>query len=220
MKSITIDKDMREKLPNLLLGVIQADVSVEASVAGLAEEMAQVADGVKDTMVNADLKELLPLKDGRAAYRLLGKDPTKYRISSEKLLRRAIKGQRMPEINSVVDVSNIVSMVSGHSVGTYDADKIGSDLIFTVGHEGESYQSLGSQVINIDALPIFKDEKGPFGSTTTDSARAIVDEGTVKIVMNIISFSGEKDLNDHMMFAEELLVKYCNAEAIIKQIIK
>src|SRR5690554_7874746 len=44
------------------------------------------------------------------AYRLLGKDPNRYRPAAESLLRRIASGKGLYRVNNVVDVLNRVSV--------------------------------------------------------------------------------------------------------------
>lgn len=61
---------------------------------------------------------------------------------------------------------------------------------------------------------MFKDQKGPFGSPTSDSERTMIRETTERIVMNIISFSGKERLEEVVQLAQELLIKFAAAEEI------
>ncbi|HEY0781724.1 MAG TPA: hypothetical protein VGE98_04650, partial [Thermoanaerobaculia bacterium] len=44
----------------------------------------------------------------RALFRAAGCDPTRYRPSSEALLRRVLKGEALPAIHPFVDVNNVL----------------------------------------------------------------------------------------------------------------
>ena len=48
----------------------------------------------------------------RSVYKALGKDPSRYRGSAEALLRRVLSGKGLYQINSVVDINNLVSLES------------------------------------------------------------------------------------------------------------
>lgn len=47
------------------------------------------------------------MKGSRAAYKVFGRNPGRYRVSSEALLRRVRRGDALYQINSVVDVNNL-----------------------------------------------------------------------------------------------------------------
>jgi DNA/RNA-binding domain of Phe-tRNA-synthetase-like protein len=73
-------------------------------------------------------------------------------------------------------------------------------------------------MVNIAELPVFKDEKGPYGSPTSDSERAMITQNTRHILMIIISCTGA-GLKEGTERAAELLKKYASAEIINTSII-
>jgi DNA/RNA-binding domain of Phe-tRNA-synthetase-like protein len=147
----------------------------------------------------------------RRAFRASGKEPSRYRGSQESLFRRILQGKGLFAINTVVDINNLVSLESRHSVGTYDLAPISSPIIFRVGGPGESYQGIGKDPIDVAGLPVFADREGPFGSPHRDSARAMVTLSTREIMMVIISFAGSHRLAEFVQRAVELLCMHSQA---------
>lgn len=81
---------------------------------------------------------------------------TRYRLSSEALMRRVVKGMELYHINNIVDLVNLVSLESGMSIGGYDADKIAGSAILSIGEKkGEPYEAIGRGELNIAGLPVF-----------------------------------------------------------------
>jgi len=150
----------------------------------------------------------------REAYKALGKDPSRYRGSAEALLRRALSGKGLYQINSVVDINNLVSLESLNPAGTYDLEKITPPIELRIGAAGESYKGIGKDLINIESLPVFADAAGPFGSPTSDSERAMVTLQTRKVLMIIFSFTGPEGLERWVSRASKLLRLYCGSEEI------
>lgn len=64
------------------------------------------------------------MRGSRAAYKAFGRNPGRYRVSSEALLRRVRRGDELYHVNSVVDVNNLISVESGLSVGSYDLEQL------------------------------------------------------------------------------------------------
>jgi len=114
----------------------------------------------------------------------------------------------------VVDINNLVSLETMHSVGVYNLDNIASSIVFRVGASGECYKGIGKEIINIAELPVFADEIGPFGSPTSDSERAMITEETKKIMMIVIAFSKDSKLKESLARVASLLRKYANAQDI------
>ena len=75
----------------------------------------------------------------RAMYRRIGLDPTKTRPSSEALLRRVRKGDRLPRINTLVDICNWCSLEFQLPYGLYDVAALEPPVTLRMGHPGESY---------------------------------------------------------------------------------
>ena len=130
----------------------------------------------------------------RAAYKALGKDPARYRGSAEALLRRIIAGKRLPRINAVVDIINLVSVESRLPIGLYDLAHVSGDIVFRAGRVGETYKGIGKYDLNLEDLPIFSDTLGPHGSPTSDSERTMVTSETKSVLAIIISFGGKESL--------------------------
>lgn len=118
----------------------------------------------------------------RKAFKAAGKDPSRYRPSSEALTRRVLSGKALPRVNAAVDVGNIVSLMTGVPVGVYDSAKLKGKLTMRVGKAGETYQSVTRGDVNLEGLILLADEAGPFGTPYSDSGRTAVTEPTTDIL--------------------------------------
>jgi len=115
----------------------------------------------------------------RALYRRFGIDPTRVRPSSEALLRRLKKGEAFPRINSLVDVANALSVQLQVPVGLYDLGRVrGDELVVRLGAEGESYNGIGKERVNVAGRICVADAEGPCGNPTSDSARTMITTDT------------------------------------------
>jgi DNA/RNA-binding domain of Phe-tRNA-synthetase-like protein len=217
---LKVDSKLKGKCQDICIGSIEANVKVSDSSSELLQLIDSECKRIENTYETKDVSSIKNINDSRLAYRSIGKDPTRYRLSSEALFRRVSKGDGLYIINNIVDINNLISLKSAYSVGTYDLDKIVGQINFTVGGEGESYKGIGKGSVNIENLPVFEDEEGKFGSTTSDSTRAMINDDSVHILMNIISFNGDKELNSNMDIAEKLLIDYAEAEMIDKIIVR
>ena len=173
----------------------------------------------KDAIFDFGVNEIPNIKESRQAYKAFGKDPSRYRVSSEALIRRIGQGKGLYEVNTVVDVNNLISIQSGFSVGSYDADKIGEELIFRVGRDKETYKGIGKDEIKIDGLPVLADADGAIGSSTSDSERAMITEEASEVLTLIYSFSDNQDLERAMEYGKEYLEKYAGAHDLRQWIV-
>jgi DNA/RNA-binding domain of Phe-tRNA-synthetase-like protein len=115
----------------------------------------------------------------RELYRRFGVDATRVRPSSEALLRRLKKGEPLPRINSLVDVANAMSVQLQVPVGLYDLGKVkGEELVIRLGREGESYEGIGKERVNVAGRIVVADADGPIGNPSADSARTMITTDT------------------------------------------
>jgi DNA/RNA-binding domain of Phe-tRNA-synthetase-like protein len=156
----------------------------------------------------------------RRAYKACGKDPARYRLSAEALLRRVLKRGEIYQINNVVDLLNLVSISTGFSIGGYDADKIEGDAAFGIGEKDEPYSGIGRGELNIECMPVFRDRNGAFGTPTSDSQRTSVSLNTKRFLMIIINYGASTSINEATEMAIYLLKKYAKATNIELKTIK
>lgn len=123
----------------------------------------------------------------RTMYRRTGLDPTRRRPSSEALLRRVRKGEGLPRINSLVDVSNWCSLEFQLPYGLYDAARIQGDVVLRLGHEGESYPGIRKDDVHVGGRITLADDAGPFGNPTSDSARTMVTTATTRALVVVFA---------------------------------
>ncbi|MBR1944927.1 MAG: hypothetical protein IJ846_01350 [Alphaproteobacteria bacterium] len=157
----------------------------------------------------------------RAAYKVLGKDPSKYRNSAEAMLRRIAKKNGLYRVNNAVDVNNMISVESGYSLGSYDLAAIRGKIVWKRSPDGEKYQGIGKDVLNIEHLPALYDDLGIFGNPTSDSRRTMIENGQSKRLLYVIyAFDDADNLPYWLDKMAVLLEKYCAAKIETTQIIK
>lgn len=219
MVEIHISDELKHIWPDVALACIQADVKLKQHDPGLWEVITHRCRQLKEEISLEQIAHLPNNKESREAYRKFGKDPTRYRLSSESLLRRILKGKEIDSINNIVDINNLLSIVFFDSIGTYDIEKLVPSITFRIGRKDEDYIGIGRGALNIENLPVLSDRIGAFGSATSDSERTMVTMETKKILMNRISFHGADDLEQYLDYAKELLEEYADAKNIESKII-
>jgi len=220
MNEIIISQAIKNKLPNLVLGCIECDVTIQEDNPELWKEIEAAGTVIQNSLELSDVSSNPAIKASRLAYRQCGKDPARYRLSSEALMRRIVKGNELYRINNIVDLVNLVSLKSGMSIGGYDAEKIDGRIIFDIGRKDEPYDAIGRGDLNIEFLPVFRDSVSPFGSPTSDSVRTSVTDKTKIFLMIVVGFSGEVNTFETVELAVNLLRKYGNSTNIETILIK
>lgn len=220
-KNLVIDSRMKELWPAVRVGCLQYQVQVEKKNPELwAYLKKEIYKKAKDAIFDYGVNEIPNIKESRAAYKAFGKDPSRYRVSSEALIRRIGQGKGLYEVNTVVDVNNLISIESGFSVGSYDAARMGEDLVFRIGEAGETYKGIGKEEIKIDALPVLADEQGAIGSSTSDSERAMITEDAQEVLTLIYSFSDNQDLEKALESGRRYLEQYAKTSGIQSWIVE
>ena len=214
-KNLIIDTDMKQLWPATRVGCFQYKVQVEKKNDDMWKYLKKdIFKKTKNAIFDYGINDIPNIKESRAAYKVFGKDPSRYRVSSEALIRRVGQGKGLYEVNTVVDTNNLISIESGFSVGSYDAGKIEENLVFRVGKQGETYKGIGKDEINIEGLPVLADDKGAIGSSTSDSERAMITENAEEVLTLIYSFSENKELEKAMEYGKRYLEKYAGAKEI------
>jgi DNA/RNA-binding domain of Phe-tRNA-synthetase-like protein len=214
MPRLTIDPDLKRKCPRTALGSVTAQVTTAETPAGLREELNLRENEILKLPDPRALIESSKIMATRAGYKALGKDPARYRGSAEALLRRILAGKGFPQINTVVDIINLLSVESRLPIGLYDLAHVHGDIVFRAGRPGETYKGIGKYDLNLEGLPIFCDAAGPHGSPTSDSERTMVTSSTQRILAILISFGGTDGLDTAGRRLSELLQKYAEGRDI------
>jgi DNA/RNA-binding domain of Phe-tRNA-synthetase-like protein len=109
----------------------------------------------------------------RKLFRAAGCDPTRYRPSSEALLRRLLKGEGLPTISPLVDLNNCLSASLGVPCCVMAEEKVSPPFVFRVGKPGESYESLRGP-FNLEGKPLLVDAQGPCDAPISGNQRVKV----------------------------------------------
>lgn len=203
------------------LGVSLFKVNVSASSEAEIADIGRRIGAIQNRLRLDQITELPAVAATRRAYKMLGKDPSRYRPSAEALLRRVVQGKGLYWVNNVVDALNLVSATSGFSIGGYDAACINGPVTMDIGRRGEPYRAIGRGVLNVEGLPVLRDDTSAFGSPTSDSQRTMVSAQTEYFLAVFFDFVGLlPPLQAAMDDLQSLLETHANACCEAKEIIK
>jgi len=202
------------ELPGVKLGVVEADeVTVVLVNEALARQMDEVCERKRGELTMEGLAELEAVRGVRRMFRGWGMDPSKYRPSSEALLRRVVQGKGLYRISNAVDVCNLGSIETGLPYGCYDRARITPPIALRHGMGGETYEGIGKQTWHLEGRPVLADANGPFGSPISDSTRSMITEAAGHIFAVVYSPSQAPDasLDAAMKRLAERLREFCGA---------
>lgn len=208
MKILHIDTLLKERCPNIRLGLLYAEITVREESPVLWQLMLDEAEKRSASLTTEDISKIPTVAAARKAYKLLGKDPSRYRPSAEALLRRIVSGKGLYAVNNVVNLINLISFKSGFSIGGYDPDSIQGDIVFGKGLDSDHYEGLGRGLLNIEDLPVLRDKISAFGCPTSDSERTGIRNNSKSCLWVFFDFDCNPDLGKYLQEASELLKKF------------
>jgi DNA/RNA-binding domain of Phe-tRNA-synthetase-like protein len=216
MFSIAIDPAVRAKCPGLILNTLHCEAIFSCMNESLWLYIENLRQEICHTLKISDISKLPPVQKAREGYKALGKDPSRYRLSAEALLRRILQGKSLYKVNNMIDILNIISVKSGISIGGYDTDKIqGNEIILSAGSESDQYTAIGRGQLNISGLPVLKDRMGPFGNPTSDSERTCITESTKYFLMVFFDFEGSGIVEKWIHESKEMLTQYASGKDFV-----
>lgn len=212
--NVKISPEVAAAAPQLQVIVVEADVANPSTPDELWHEIIQAAGRIKSSTPMDQVNKRPAIAATRAAYKALGKEPNRYRPSAEALCRRCVKGLELYRSLAIIDLINLISIETGHSIGGFDRDAIvGPDLTLGVGREGEPYEAIGRGQLNIACLPVFRDAVGGVGTPTSDNDRTKLSEDTTHLLMTINCYA-PWEVDETVALAERLLRRYASASDI------
>lgn len=141
---VKIEEELNTKFRGLKAEyVIIEGVDVRRENQKLAEFKSEVFERVKGRWTLDQLRENPIFRAYRDFFWRIGVDPTKIRPASEALMRRALRGRSIPNINTLVDAYNLASIDSGIPLAAFDKDKIAGELFMREAVAKEEFYGIG-----------------------------------------------------------------------------
>lgn len=209
---VYIEREILDKLPLFNVVAYTMDIDLLDSTI-IEEEIKKYESMIKEEYSLEEVLNIPLIKEARDSYKKLGKDPSRYRLAVESLYRRLVKGYGLYRINNVVDAGNILSIKLARSTAILDYQKIVGDISIRLGKETDEYYGIGRGLINVSNIPVYTDNVGPFGSTTSDTERTMISQTTKKILVFVICFS-ENEIDKANDETINTFKKYANARNI------
>jgi DNA/RNA-binding domain of Phe-tRNA-synthetase-like protein len=110
----------------------------------LSAEIAEIETRCRTRWAGTDLSAIPGVAVWRGAYRAFGIKKTSYRSSVERLIKRVLAGEALPEVNALVDLYNAVSVEHGLCLGCDDGEKIVGDLAFRYSRPDDTFLDMSA----------------------------------------------------------------------------
>jgi len=183
---LQLDEQLKSRIASVTFGMVTIHgVTVRESDERLWKQIEILSQRLAREFSLDHLSENKQIAAVRGLQKSFGFDPTRYRPSSESLLRRVLKGQGLYQINTAVDVNNLCSLEFLLPMCSYDLRNVEGQIRVRIGKDGEEYPGIGRQVFQIENKVIIADDRGIMGSTVSDSERTKVTTETTDILLAI-----------------------------------
>lgn len=213
--NITVSDGIKSVCPAFRGAAVFASVRNTPHNAGLWKLIDEACSRYKASYKIEDVKNNTAIAATRTAYKKLGKDPNRYRPAAEALCRRILRDIELYQIDTLVDLVNLVSIKTGYSIGGFDIDKIeGDSLVLGVGEANEPYEAIGRGMLNIEGLPVYRDAVGGVGTPTSDHERTKISLDTTRFLAIINGYSGDEGLTDAAVYMKQLLCDFTSSDDI------
>ncbi|EIT86008.1 hypothetical protein A374_09234 [Fictibacillus macauensis ZFHKF-1] len=184
--NIQIDSVILERVPTFKVGAIfYHNTVIDQSPQMLRGRFQLFLESLKLDALQYSVSDHDAIKEWRGVFKQLHMDPSRYKPSSEALLKRIYSGKTLDFMNGAVDLNNFFSLQYLLPIGIYDTDCLSGDITLTLGKTGEAYESLNGRLMNMEGRLLSKDANGPFGSPIVDSKRSAITAETTNALQLI-----------------------------------
>lgn len=212
---IIVSEEIKNACPQFAGIAVAATVKNTPYSEALWQKIEEFTVRYREMYTTDSIKDMVTIHATREAYKKCGKDPSRYRPSGEALCRRILRGIPLYQIDTLVDLINLVSIRFGYSIGGFDADKFeGDTLILGIGKVGEPYEGIGRGTLNIEGMPVYRDAIGGVGTPTSDNERTKLGLETTRLLTIINGYSGKEGLREAADYMVELIKEFASAENV------
>lgn len=215
MKNIVVSTEFRQACPDFVGSMLCAPIVNTEYNEALWQEITALTEWLRTNFTTDTVKLRSGIQATRQGYKQCGKEPNRYRPSNEQLCRRLLQDKDLYRVSIVVDLINLASIKYAYSIGGFDEDLIDGDtLTLGIGKEGEPYEGIGRGPLNIESMPVYRDNIGGVGTPTSDNERTKLSLSTRHLICLVNGYDGNRtDTHACADLIVQLLVKYAQTPA-------
>ena len=140
-----IADEIFQRFPGYVRGVVIAhELANGPSPPALVDLLRAAEAGVRARVKPDAVAEAPRIRSWREAYRAFGAKPAEFRSSIEAMARRALKNERLPAINALVDIGNVISLRHLAPAGAHAIDVLSGDIALRPATGAEQFLAFGS----------------------------------------------------------------------------
>jgi DNA/RNA-binding domain of Phe-tRNA-synthetase-like protein len=139
--------DLTPRFPAFRVGMIVAEglSLAQERPPALNAFIAEREEACRSRWSGMELSEIPGIAVWREAYKGFGIKKTSYRSSVERLVKRVKAGEHLPQVNTFVDLYNVISLSHAFCCGADDLDRVTPPLSFRFSQPGDSFIDMGAE---------------------------------------------------------------------------
>jgi len=218
---LKIDSEIKALYPSLdVLTRRITNVVVEKKNLELEKFKEELIEEVKRNYTLDFLKDAPTFRAYRDFFWRVGIDPTKNRPAAEALIRRILRDNPIPNINTVVDAYNLASIKTEIALAAFDIQELQGNIVMRFANRGEEFLGIGMEKpmgLEGKEVVISDDQKLVAIYPHRDADRSKVTEKTRSILLLVCGVPGiTKDmLAQAASLAIEYITRFCDGEGRI-----
>lgn len=222
---IAISDEIRDGVAGVKVGYALIEgVDVSKENPDLETVKRRVEGEIQQKYSDASANDVPEIVAWRNVYSSFGYKPSKKRNTMEALIRRIVRDEGFPTVNTVVDSYNIAIVRQMNPMGAYDADKLDGEIVLRYSTEGENYQDIGCETGKMrEGVIVYSDDTGIIcrGYNYKDAERTKITPDTKKVVL-IADGTDQYSIEDVERALDDaigLITKFCGGKVVEKKII-
>lgn len=212
---LDVDPGLKALFPGLSARILRIrGVEVRREHSELEPFKSEVIERVKSRWNLDQLREHPLFRAYRDFFWRVGVDPTKTRPAAEALIRRVLRGRRIPRINTLVDAYNLASIDTAIALAAFDEDGLAGELIMREAEAGEEFLGIGMDrptVLRGGEVVVADGEKLVAIYPYRDAEECKITEGTERVLMLACGVPNIEDrtLTDAARVAFDYITRFC-----------
>lgn len=139
----SVSKEVFKKMDNVCFGIVAAKGINNEKNAEVTELLKNSIESTEIKFQDKRVKEVEEIVYYRDSFMKLGINPNKFMSSIEAIITRVAKKKGLPNINSIVDLGNAVSLKYLVPLGAHDIDSAEEDIYLRFSRKGDIFIPFG-----------------------------------------------------------------------------
>ncbi len=220
-----IKADVLEKFP--AIKVMWAEIE-DVKIVKNDAELEKIKQEILAEIDAEDLKKNSPISaEFKAMYKAFGVDPSKRKSSSVALIDRIANGKDLYNVNTLVDIYNLISIKYQLPFGAFDMSKLALPVVLKFANKGEKFVDMADEKEKIldDGELIYSDKNDTVIARDfnhRDSLLTKITDSTTHLLLQVDGNSQSDDEYVQQAFEEALalVLRFCGGRLVKKEFLK